>query len=102
MAVVAGAALMVSEDSGLMHLGWVQGVPAVALFGASRSVWSAPIAPGCSGFYSEDLPCGACLQPVCARGDLLCLSRVSVDDVLARALPLLRGAAGSSPLAAAR
>jgi ADP-heptose:LPS heptosyltransferase len=89
MAVVAQASLIVSEDSGLMHLAWLQGVPAVALFGASRSVWSAPIAPGCSGFYSEDLACGACMQPVCARGDLLCLTRVSVEDVLARAMPAL-------------
>lgn len=84
MALLSETSVIVSEDSGLMHLGWTQGVPAIALFGASRSIWSGPIGPGCSGFFSEDLPCGACLQPVCARGDLLCLNRVGVSEVLDR------------------
>ena len=86
MALMAQVSLIVSEDSGLMHLGWVQGVPAIALFGATRSTWSRPIGPRCSGFYSEDLSCGACMQPTCARGDLHCLARVSVEEVYARAM----------------
>jgi ADP-heptose:LPS heptosyltransferase len=90
LALVALASLVVSEDSGLMHLAWVQGVPTLALFGSTRSAWSRPEGPGTDGFYSEDLSCGACMQPVCARGDLLCLTRVSVDEVEARAASLMR------------
>ncbi|MFI5182198.1 MAG: glycosyltransferase family 9 protein [Thermoanaerobaculia bacterium] len=89
LALVSLASLVVSDDSGLMHLAWVQGVPTVALFGASRSAWSRPEGPGSTGFYSEDLACGACMQPVCARVDLHCLDRVSVEDVLERCRPLL-------------
>lgn len=89
LALLAHAALCVSEDSGLMHLAWVQGIPTLALFGASRSAWSRPEGPRADGFYSEDLSCGACMQPVCARGDLHCLVRVSVDDVEARAFSLM-------------
>jgi lipopolysaccharide heptosyltransferase II len=96
MAIAARASLIVSEDSGLLHLAWVQGVPAIALFGASRSVWSAPIAPGCSSFTSDDLPCGACMRPVCARGDLLCLTRVGVDDAFARAVAALSQRPGNA------
>ena len=91
MAVVARASLAVSDDSGLMHLAWVQGVPTVAIFGASRATWCRPWGEHTTGFYSEDLPCGACMQPECARKDLHCLMRVSVDAVLERALRLLRG-----------
>lgn len=90
LALVSLASLVVSDDSGLMHLAWVQGVPTVAVFGASRSAWSRPEGPGSAGFYSEDLDCGACMQPDCARGDLHCLTRVSVEDVLARCRPFLR------------
>jgi len=97
LALVSVASLVVSEDSGLMHLAWVQGVPTVALFGSSRSAWSRPEGPRSSGFYSEDLSCGACMQPVCARGDLLCLMRVSVEDVLGKCLPLLSGGAKAEP-----
>jgi heptosyltransferase II len=90
LALVALASLVVSEDSGLMHLAWVQGVPTLAVFGSTRSAWSRPEGPGTDGFYSEDLACGACMQPVCARKDLLCLTRVSVDEVEARAASLMR------------
>jgi ADP-heptose:LPS heptosyltransferase len=89
--------LVVSDDSGLMHLAWTQGVPTLALFGASRSAWSRPEGPASDGFYSEDLECGACMRPECARKDVLCLARVSVDDVIARARALLAGRAGGRP-----
>ncbi len=91
LAVMSLASLVVSDDSGLMHLAWVQGVPTLALFGSSRSAWSRPEGPKTGGFYSEDLECGACMQPVCGRGDLLCLMRVSVDEVFRKTLDLLRG-----------
>ena len=94
LALVSLASLVVSDDSGLMHLAWVQGVPALALFGSSRAAWSRPEGPRSAGFYSEDLSCGACMQPVCARGDLLCLMRVTVDDVFRKSLELM----GRAPL----
>ena len=72
-----------------MHLAWVQGVPALALFGSSRAAWSRPEGPRSDGFYSEDLACGACMQPTCARSDLLCLQRVAVEDVFRRATAAL-------------
>jgi heptosyltransferase II len=96
LALVAQASLVVSEDSGLMHLAWVQGVPTLAIFGSSRSAWSRPEGPGTDGFYSEDLSCGACMQPACSRGDLLCLTRVTVDDVLERAAALRSAASRAS------
>jgi len=94
LGLISRARLIVTDDSGLMHFAWVQGVPTVALFGASRSAWSRPEGPGSTGFYSEDLSCGACLQPVCNRGDTFCLERVSVDEVMAAALRLLRRETG--------
>jgi heptosyltransferase II len=90
LGLLSRAWLVVTDDSGLMHLAWVQGVPTLALFGGSRSTWSRPEGPGSAGFYSEDLSCGACMQPLCARGDFLCLRRVSVADVMAAALRLMR------------
>ena len=97
LALVAHASLAVSEDSGLMHLAWVQGIPTLALFGSSRSAWSRPEGLRTDGFYSEDLSCGACMQPVCARGDLHCLMRVSVDDVEERAASLMGGPVAEIP-----
>lgn len=81
-AVVRNLDLMVSDDSGLMHMAWVSGVPTVGIFGASRSIWSRPCGDHSFCFGSEDLECGACMSDVCSRGDLLCLQRVSPEAVM--------------------
>ncbi|HLE71006.1 MAG TPA: glycosyltransferase family 9 protein [Vicinamibacteria bacterium] len=41
--LVRKADLVLSEDSGLMHMSWVSGVPTLALFGSSRGDWSPPL-----------------------------------------------------------
>jgi heptosyltransferase II len=87
-ALLGYADVVISEDSGLMHLAWAQGIPMVALFGSSRHVWSAPTGNRVRVFHSGDLPCGQCMQPECAFGDVRCLSRWSADEVLAAALEL--------------
>lgn len=81
VAVVGRLDLMVSDDSGLMHMAWTQGVPTIAIFGASRSTWSRPCGEHTRTYGSEDLECGACMRPECVRGDLHCLRRLSVEEV---------------------
>lgn len=82
LAIVRQLQLMVSDDGGLMHLAWTNGIPTVALFGATRSAWSRPCGAQARWFGSEDLPCGACMSPACARGDRHCLERISVQKVM--------------------
>jgi ADP-heptose:LPS heptosyltransferase len=81
--------LVLSEDSGLMHMAWVSGTPVLALFGSTRSDWSRPLGPHSLVLDSSDLPCGDCMQSTCRRGDVLCLSRRSAEEVFARAVSLL-------------
>jgi heptosyltransferase-2 len=81
--------LVLSEDSGLMHMAWVSGTPVVALFGGTRSDWSRPLGRHSLFLDSSDLPCGNCMQSTCRRGDVFCLSRLSPEDVFARAVSLL-------------
>lgn len=83
--------LVLSEDSGLMHMAWVSGTPVVALFGSTRSDWSRPLGRHSLVLDSSDLPCGNCMQATCQRGDVLCLSRRSPEEVFARAVSLLDG-----------
>ncbi len=89
LAIVKRLRLMVSDDSGLMHLAWTAGVPTIGIMGATRSVWSRPCGSHSFCFGSEDLPCGACLNPVCSRGDLHCLTRVGPAEVYRRCGELL-------------
>ncbi|MCB0712943.1 MAG: glycosyltransferase family 9 protein [Ignavibacteriae bacterium] len=82
MILLRETCLMVSDDSGLMHLAWTNGVPTIGIFGGSRRTWSSPWGEHTRSFGSEDLSCGACMRPICAREDLLCLNRVSVDKIV--------------------
>jgi heptosyltransferase II len=82
--------LVLSEDSGLMHMAWVCGTPVLALFGSTRSDWSRPLGSHSAFFDSSDLTCGNCMQASCRRGDVFCLSRLSANEVFTRAVSLLQ------------
>jgi ADP-heptose:LPS heptosyltransferase len=86
--ILRQAELVISEDSGLMHMAWVAQVPVVALFGSSRSSWSKPLGKSVC-LDSSDLECGECLQPTCRFGDVHCLARYSPEFVIETARKLL-------------
>lgn len=83
-------ALVLSEDSGLMHMAWVSGAPTLALFGASYSVWARP-----HGNYTACVrTCrrgdGHCLRDgECEAGPPACLEGVVAETVVERARELL-------------
>lgn len=89
-ALLRRARLVLSEDSGLMHMAWVAGSPTLALFGASRSSWARP-----HGNYSECLRAcrradGECIEAArCLAAPPECLDRLSPEVVVERARALL-------------
>lgn len=87
--ILRQAEIVISEDSGLMHMAWVAQVPVVALFGSSRSSWSKPLGASSVCLDSSDLECGECLQATCRFGDVHCLTRYSPEFVVETALKLL-------------
>ena len=88
-AIVGQSMLVLSEDSGLMHMAWVQGIPTVALFSSSKKIWSAPQGPWSYCFDSADLECGPCMKEVCKYGDNRCLLRYSPVVVFEKSRELL-------------
>lgn len=87
-AMVQMADLMLSEDSGLMHMAWVNGVPTIALFGSSRSDWSRPLGDHSICLNSSDLACGECMSSTCKYGDVRCLTRYNPQMVVEKAIEL--------------
>jgi ADP-heptose:LPS heptosyltransferase len=88
-AVLQNVDLMLTEDSGLMHMAWVSGRPTVALFGSTRSDWARPLGEHTIYLDSADLPCGNCMQATCQFGDVHCLTRYTPSFVFAQARSLL-------------
>ena len=89
-AIVRLSALVLSEDSGLMHMAWVQGIPTLALFGSSPSYWSSPLGTRSLCLNSSDLPCGNCFLKECKYGDVHCLTRYLPQRIVDEADELLK------------
>jgi ADP-heptose:LPS heptosyltransferase len=87
--VVQKAKLVLSEDSGLMHMAWVSGVPTLALFGSTKSFWATPLGNHTMLLSSSDLACGNCMLEACKYGDTHCLTRYSPTMVFERAVSLI-------------
>ena len=83
------ADLVISEDSGLGHMSWVQGIPTLFLFGSTRADWTAPQYEHVFNLSSSDLECGDCMLEKCIHGDVRCLTRYSPEFVFERSMKLL-------------
>jgi lipopolysaccharide heptosyltransferase I len=90
IALIAGAKLVISNDSGPMHIGVALGVPVIALFGPTDPLKTGPA--GWSEVYSEreekrlkvlktSANCAPCLKKKCR--DHICMQEIRVDNVLA-------------------
>ena len=88
--ILQKADLVLTEDSGLMHMSWVSRIPVIALFGSTKSVWSKPMGELSVCLDSSDLECGECAQPLCRFGDVHCLTRRTPDSVIIIAKELIQ------------
>ena len=100
--VLRQCTLVLTEDSGLGHMAWIQRVPTLALFSSSRRDWSAPQGSWSDCLDSADLECGPCGLFVCKFGDNRCLTRHEPAYVLERASALLNAQPRLGDAAAAR
>jgi len=89
-AIIQKAGFVLSEDSGLMHMAWVSGIPTLAMFGSTRAVRSRPLGGHSLLLDSGDLPCGNCMLEICKFGDTHCLTRYSPTFVLKKAIELVK------------
>ena len=88
--VLQSVRLVLSEDSGLMHMAWTSGIPTMVLFGSTRSDWSRPLGPHTLFLDSADLPCGQCMQSVCRLGDNRCMTHYTPEVVFRHCSSLLQ------------
>jgi heptosyltransferase-2 len=84
MALIAGAAGLVSNDSGLMHVAAAFAVPQVAVFGSTSPLHTPALNAHARVIWLKDelaLDCAPCFERVCRFGDTRCLSGISAERV---------------------
>jgi len=80
--------VMLTNDSGSMHIASALGVPTVAIFGATNHITTGPTGQ-LSRVVRETVECAPCLKRECPI-DHRCMTRVSAERVAAEALDLLK------------
>ncbi|HBD10765.1 MAG TPA: lipopolysaccharide heptosyltransferase II [Porticoccaceae bacterium] len=80
--LMACAAVVVSNDSGLMHIAAALDRPLVAVYGSSSPAFTPPLAEHVE-ILSVPVDCGPCFQRECPLGHLKCLNDLAPETVLA-------------------
>lgn len=88
MALLARCRLVVTNDSGPMHLAAALGVPLVAIFGSTNERTTGPVSAR-ARVVSQHVPCSPCGLRECPI-DFRCMTGVSVAEVYRVALELVK------------
>jgi len=87
MALISQLDLLVTNDSGLMHVGAALDIPLVAIFGSTNPLTTGPWSDK-SVVVRKELPCSPCLARQC-KSDFRCMKEIEVEEVLEECLLIM-------------
>lgn len=90
MALLSLCQVVLTNDTGPMHLAAALGTPVVVPFGSTSPELTGPGLPGAPGHYllQSRVPCAPCFRRVCPI-DLRCLQNITVDQAVSAVLTAL-------------
>ncbi len=85
--------VIVTNDSGPLHLAAALAVPSVSIFGPTDPART--VIPGATRVVQKPVSCGPCYERECPLRDHRCMTEVTVDEVFSAAVSLLQEVAAS-------
>jgi len=92
-ASISHCSVIVTNDSGPLHLAAALAVPSVSIFGPTDP--GRTVIPGATRVVSKAVSCGPCYERECPLRDHRCMTQISVDEVYTAAIGLLQEVAAS-------
>ncbi len=80
IAVISECDVLVTNDSGPMHIGCAVGTPVVAIFGSTSRAQTGPLGAG-DIVIGKQLACSPCFQRECKKNNLKCMDLISSEEV---------------------
>jgi len=90
MGILRRCAVLVSNDTGPMHMAQALGVPVVAIFGSTDPDATSPSGGGQSVVIRTDVRCAPCLLRACPI-DHRCMTGISTDQVMTAVMKHIHG-----------
>ena len=87
-AAISHCSVIVTNDSGPLHLAAALAVPSISIFGPTDP--RRTVIPGATRIIRKQLGCGPCYRRECPLKHHECMTRISVDEVYAAAISLFQ------------
>ena len=81
--LLASARLVISNDSGLMHVAAALGRPLIAIYGSSTPEFTPPLSTGAQ-ILKLPIECSPCFERTCPLGHFNCMMRLKPEQILAK------------------
>ncbi len=80
--------LLLTNDTGTMHLACAEGVPTVSIFGSTEPVLTGPLGDQHT-VIRHHVPCSPCFKRECPLGHYECMTKITPDQVAGAVLKML-------------
>jgi heptosyltransferase-2 len=92
-AAISHCSVIVTNDSGPLHLAAALAVPSVSIFGPTDPART--VIPGATRVVRKPVSCSPCYERECPLRDHRCMSEISVEEIFSAAVGLLQEVAAS-------
>lgn len=90
LALLSKAQLLVSNDSGAMHIMTALQRPQIAVFGSTDPTWTSPLNDKAELLHQK-IDCSPCFSRTCRFGHYQCLTQIAPEQVLRQVLEMQKG-----------